>query len=70
MKVSYKMIMIDGRIVDIGDVVCFKSDIEQCGEIIRISGSTLTLKARSHYGFEGDYIGGEEFTTVNARDCW
>ena len=64
------MIMVDVRIVDTGDVVCFKCDVEQCGEIVRISGSTLTLKARSHYGFEGDYIGGEEFTTVNARDCW
>ena len=65
-----KMAIVDGKVVEIGDVVCFKSDIEQCGEIIRIFGSTLILKARSPYGFEGDYIGGEEFTSVNARDCW
>ena len=64
------MAIVDGQVVKVGDAVGFKCDIEQCGEIVRISGSTLTLKARSHYGFEGDYIGGEEFTTVNARDCW
>ena len=57
------MAVVDGKVVEIGDVVCFKSDIEQCGEIVRISGSTLTLKARSHYGFEGDDIVTGKHTT-------
>jgi hypothetical protein len=65
-----EMAVVDGNVVNIGDVVSFKSDIEQCGEIVKIAGNTLTLKARSHYGFEGDYIGGDEFTVVDARDCW
>ena len=58
------MAIVDGNVVNIGDVVCFKCDIEQCGEIVKIAGNTLTLKARSHYGFEGDYIGGDEFTVL------
>jgi hypothetical protein len=65
-----EMAVVDGNVVNIGDVVSFKCDIEQCGEIVKIAGNTLTLKARSHYGFEGDYIGGDEFTVVDARDCW
>jgi hypothetical protein len=65
-----EMAIVDGNVVNIGDVVCFKCDIEQCGEIVKIAGNTLTLKARSHYGFEGDYIGGDEITVVDARDCW
>lgn len=64
------MAIVDGNVVNVGDIVCFKSDIEQCGEIVKISGNTLTLKARSYRGFEGEYIGGDEFTVVDARDCW
>jgi len=62
------MATVDGRVVQIGDFVGFKSDIEQYGKIVKISGSNLLLKASST--FSGDYIGGEEFTTVNAADCW
>lgn len=64
------MAIVDGNVVQVGDVVCFKSDIEQCGKIVKISGNTLTLEARSPRGFEGEYIGGDEFTVVDARDCW
>lgn len=57
----------------VGDWVGFKSDIEQYGEIIKINrnrfGHTvLTLK--SEYGFDGDYIGGQTTTKINASQCW
>jgi len=67
-----KTAKVDGQTVTIGDVVCFKSDIEQSGTIVDIktsySGVALTLQ--STYGFEGEYIGGQEITTELARDCW
>ena len=62
------MATVDGRVVQIGDFVGFKSDYEQYGKIVKISGNQLVLKASSTFG--GDYIGGEEFTTVYAPDCW
>ena len=67
-----KTAKVDGQTVSIGDVVCFKSDVEQCGTIVDIkqtySGTSLTLESK--YGFSGDYIGGQEVTTELARDCW
>ena len=63
---------VDGQTVTVGDVVCFKSDIEQSGVITAIkktyAGTSLTLENK--YGFSGDYIGGQEITTELARDCW
>ena len=67
-----KTAKVDGQTVTIGDVVCFKSDVEQSGTIADIkqsySGTSLTLTSK--YGFSGDYIGGQEITTELARDCW
>ena len=67
-----KTARVDGQTVTIGDVVSFKSDIEQSGTIVDIkqtySGVALTLQ--SEFGFEGSYIGGEEITTELGRDCW
>ena len=67
-----KTAQVDGKTVTIGDVVCFKSDVEQCGTIVDIKqsymGASLTLQ--STYGFEGGYIGGQDITTELARDCW
>ena len=63
---------VDGQTVQVGDSVCFKSDVEQSGKIVDIkktySGVSLTLE--STYGFHGDYIGGQTITTELARDCW
>ena len=63
---------VDGQKVTIGDVVCFKSDVEQSGVITAIkktyAGTSLTLESK--YGFHGDYIGGQEVTTELASDCW
>ena len=64
--------IVDGQEVTVGDVVCFKSDIEQSGVIVEIkqsySGRALVLENK--YGFSGDYIGGETVHTELARDCW
>jgi hypothetical protein len=58
--------------VKVGDVVAFKSDIEQWAKIVEIkktyAGVALVLENK--HGFSGDYIGGETITTVLARDCW
>jgi len=67
-----KIATVEGQTVTIGDVVCFKCDIEQSGVIVDIkktyAGMSLTLESK--YGFEGGYIGGETITTELARDCW
>jgi hypothetical protein len=64
--------LVDEQEVTVGDVVCFKSDIEQCGVIVEIkqsyTGKALVLESK--YGFSGDYIGGQTITTELARDCW
>ena len=63
------MATVEGQRVRIGDVVSFKSDIEQEGTIVKIVGDILTLQAGPN-GFAGDYIGGSEFTTEYSWDCW
>jgi hypothetical protein len=62
------MATVEGKRVQVGDWVSFKSDIEQSGKIVRIDGDRLTLENIN--GFDGDYIGGQEITTQSARDCW
>lgn len=60
--------------VFIGDVVNFKCDVEQYGKIKEIkkvgSDYELTIEATSEDGFDGDYIGGDLRTTMNASECW
>jgi hypothetical protein len=67
-----KKAIVEGQVVRIGDVVSFKSDIEQSGTIVDIKktymGTSLVLQ--SDYGFEGGYIGGETIHTELANDCW
>jgi hypothetical protein len=60
---------VDGETVKVGDYVCFKSDVEQCGKIYLIKGDRLYLQAGPN-GFQGDYIGGAETTVEMASDCW
>ncbi len=63
------MATVDGQRVQVGDWVCFKSDIEQSGRIEAVlSGNRLVLTNPS--GFQGDYIGGLESTVQRAQDCW
>jgi hypothetical protein len=65
--------MVDGQEVTVGDVVCFKSDIEQSGVITRIRQDTLgrrVLVLENRHGFQGGYIGGETTTQELAQECW
>jgi hypothetical protein len=65
-------VLVDGQMVNIGDHVCFKCDIEQSGVLIGVkktyAGTSLTLQNLA--GFSGDYIGGETVHTELASDCW
>ena len=63
------MTQVEGQRVEIGDYVCFKSDVEQGGTIYLIKGDRLYLQAGPS-GFQGDYIGGAETTVQMAVDCW
>ena len=66
------MVKVDNHEVQIGDWVCFKSDIEQSGQVVEIKksymGPSLTLENKR--GFDGEYIGGWYITTVLASECW
>lgn len=65
--------VVDGKTVKVGDWVCFKSDIEQCGKIVKIrtdSFGKAELVLERESGFDGDYIGGETRTVERAADCW
>ena len=67
------MAKVEGKTVNVGDYVCFKSDIEQGGTIIRITRDFMgrdVLTLYSEYGFEGGYIGGQDTTQELAQDCW
>ena len=61
---------VEGNTVKVGDYVCFKSDHEQCGKIVEIIRGTTLVLFKDEHGFAGDYIGGENYTRVDARDCW
>jgi hypothetical protein len=59
----------------VGDVVCFKSDYEQCGRITKVTQTLMgskvfVLQSTDDEGFGGDYIGGQDTTQVLASDCW
>lgn len=58
----------DGYPVKTGCWVCFKCDIEQYGQVIKIQGNQLTLENKS--GFSGEYIGGDTITVEDADRCW
>ena len=65
--------IVDGQIVKVGDSVCFKSDYEQCGQIIEIknsswNGKILVLENKS--GFGGEYLQYATITEEPASDCW
>jgi hypothetical protein len=69
------MAKVDGQVVRVGDVVCFKSDYEQTGRIVAIKQSimgsdVLVLESADAEGFGGDYIGGQDRTQEMASDCW
>ena len=64
---------VEGQGVGIGDWVCFKSDIEQSGQIVQIKKNLygkFELVLENLRGFSGEYIGGQTRTIERADDCW
>jgi hypothetical protein len=64
---------VEGTQVKVGDWVCFKSDVEQCGrikQIRRMNYNHLEFVLENPNGFQGAYIGRDTVTTVLAADCW
>jgi hypothetical protein len=70
------------RVVGVGDLVGFKSDIEQDGIIVSIEDrreywnrrTVITVKPANGDHFYGDYIGprstGESTTELDPEECW
>lgn len=59
----------------VGDTVCFKSDYEQVGRIVKITQSLMgnkvfVLESTSDEGFGGEYLNGSTRTQELASDCW
>ena len=62
------------RNIRVGDIVWFKSDVEQRGRVVAIERNvfgeqSLRLESLDASGFSGDYIGGRLQTTVDADRC-
>jgi len=67
------MATVDGKQVNRGDWIGFKSDIEQSGRVTGFGRSTmgqLVIYLENPEGFSGEYIGGETETSMLASDCW
>lgn len=67
------MAKVSGRVVQIGDVVSFKSDYEQCGTIVGFSKTVMgsdVLILEDSEGFGGEYLEGATRTQELASDCW
>lgn len=64
--------LIDGQLVEAGDYVGFKCDIEQSGRIEKIVRGRhgVELHLVNEDGFEGGYIGGETTHIEEAERCW
>ena len=66
--------IVDGQVVKVGDVVGFKSDYEQHGQIVAIKqspfGNSKILVLENKNGFGGDYLRYATRTEELASDCW
>jgi hypothetical protein len=66
--------LVEGKVVNVGDYVCFKSDYEQSGKIVAIKpgngygGKVLVLENPN--GFGGEYLRYATQTQELASDCW
>lgn len=62
----------ENETINIGDWVEFKADIEQCGKVIDIrgNGKNAELTLENENGFDGDYIGGQTITYMEAKRCF
>jgi hypothetical protein len=64
---------VEGQGIGIGDWVCFKSDVEQSGQVVKIQQGIFgrtRLVLENLNGFQGGYIGGQTQTIEDASDCW
>lgn len=64
----------EGNIIHVGDVVFFKSDIEQYGRVTKIvkdwNVPVVHLEALHPEGFDGEYIGGDMTCVELAEDVY
>lgn len=58
------------NIIKVGDIVEFKSDVEQSGRITKIVGRNVYLEALTNEGFSGGYIGGQTTTVIDKREIF
>jgi hypothetical protein len=67
-----KTAKVEGQVVRVGDWVGFKSDIEQHGQITKITEEYCYTKLHLHndHGFSGEYLRYATDTVVDADDCW
>jgi hypothetical protein len=64
------MAKVEGKQVELGMILGFKSDHEQYGEVCRIQGRTITVKPTGDRCFRGDYIGGQDKYSADQEDFW
>ena len=60
-------------VVKVGQYVCFKSDYEQTGKVVKIRTNLFgrtELVLSTDSGFGGDYLRGADTTVELASDCW
>lgn len=65
--------MVDGKSIRVGDTVWFKSDYEQCGEVVKIVKDyfgAIWLTLKNDDGFGGDYLRYATGTIVSPQRCW
>lgn len=60
----------DGKELAVGDVVDFKSDIEQTGQVVAISADGLRLELFNPGGFGGGYLRYSTTAWHPADSCW
>jgi hypothetical protein len=64
------MATVEGKKIEVGMVLGFKSDHEQYGIVSRVSNRSITVKPTDDRGFRGDYIGGQSSYTADQEDFW
>lgn len=57
-------IKIDGEIVNLGEYVCFKNDVEMCGKLVSIDGPWLKIEVTN------DTSGDTHIVSEHVSRCW
>lgn len=71
-QVTYTNDFGEEQTVKVGDIVGFKSDIEQYGKVVEIISDYrgTRFKLEAYTTFSGGYIGGQKHTEEEASRCW